>query len=262
MSARAWGVVAVLVATGLWAGIASAADAADAAGAAASGGPLNVRLTQLVAAITAIGALGTAAFGLVDATKAFWGGVSNFGLRGLYRVAGRFATALERALGRDESGQPEWRRVVRAHWLNGRPREQQKAIVKSLVRLGLAPETARALAKAGRVSEDALAQVAAKLEQGLSLGEEDVNALGRLDASIDAQLDAAYDRADQLYRNASRAVAAAVAIGLGFVATWALGETDVWKALVVGVLAVPLAPIAKDLASALQSAAGAMRAAK
>lgn len=226
--------------------------------------PEDIGITRLVAIITAIGALGTAAFGLVDATKAFGGGVSNFGFPGLNRVVSRFSVALDRALGNDEKGKAEWRRVVRSHWINGRPRDEQKAIVKSLIRLGLAPETADALAKAGHVKADALAAVAAKLERGTALTEIDLNVLGRLDASVEAQLDAAFDRADQLYRNVSRAFAAVFAIGLTLLATWALewGQ-DRWAlAFVVGLLAVPFAPIAKDLASSLQAAAAAMRAAK
>lgn len=224
----------------------------------------NISVTRLVAIITAIGALGTAAFGLVDATKAFGGGVSNFGLPGLNRTVGRFSGALDRALGKDEKGKAEWRRVVRSHWINGRSRDEQKAIVKSLIRLGLASETAPALAKAGHVKADALAAVAVKLEQGSALIETDLNVLGRFDASIDAQLDAAFNRADQLYRNVSRVFAGVFSIGLTFLATWALGwGRDTWAlALVIGLLAVPLAPIAKDLASSLQAAAAAMRAAK
>jgi hypothetical protein len=222
----------------------------------------DIGITRLIAIITAIGALGAAAFSLVDATKAFWGGVSNFGLPGLNRVVGRFSVALDRALGKDEKGKAEWRRVVRSHWINGRPRDEQKAIVKSLIRLGLAPETADALATAGHVRANALAKVARKLDQGNTLTEIDLNVLGRFDASVDAQLDAAFNRADQLYRNVSRAFAAVFSIGLTFLATWAL-DSDRWVlALVVGILAVPLAPIAKDIASSLQAAAGAMRAAK
>ena len=255
MSVRRWSFAAAFLGVGVCARVAGAAD--DPAVGGDSG---SLTVTQLVAAITAIGALGTAAFSLVDATKAFAGGVSNFGLRVLYRVANRFSAALERALERDESDQPEWRRVLRAHWLNGRPREQQKAIVKSLVRLGLAPDTAPKIAKAAHVSAEALGEVAAKLEQGTPLLPPDLNVLGRLDASLDAQLDAAYDRADQIYRNASRVFAGAFAVALGFLASWAIGETNVWRALMIGLLAVPLAPIAKDLASALQSAAAAMRA--
>jgi hypothetical protein len=226
--------------------------------------PEDIGITRLIAIITAIGALGTAAFGLVDATKAFGGGVSNFGLPGLNRVVSRFSVALDRALGKDEKGKAEWRRVVRSHWINGRSRGEQKAILKSLIRLGLTPETARALAEAGHVKADALATVAAKIEKGDQLGETELNVLGRLDASVEAQLDAAFDRADQLYRNVSRAFAAVFSILLTFLATWALGwGWDRWAlALVIGFLAVPLAPIAKDLASSLQAAAAAMKAAK
>jgi hypothetical protein len=226
--------------------------------------PEDIGITRLVAIITAIGALGTAAFSLVDATKAFRGGVSNVGLSGLNRVVSRFSVALDRALGKDEEGQAEWRRVVRSHWINGRPRDEQKAIVKSLIRLGLAPETVQALAEAGHVDADALAAVAAKLARGTALTEIDLNVLGRLDASVEAQLDAAFDRADQLYRNVSRVFAAVFSIGLTFLAAWALAwGWDRWAlALVIGLLAVPLAPIAKDLASSLQAAAAALRAAK
>ena len=203
-----------------------------------------------------------AAFSLVDATKAFGGGVSNCGLPGLNRVVSRFSDALDRALGTDEKGKAEWRRVVRSHWINGRPRAEQKAIVKSLIRLGLAPQTAPELAKAGQVNAGALVAVAEKLEVGTALSEVDLNVLGRLDASVEAQLDAAFDRADQLYRNVSRVFAAVFSIGLAFLATWALGW-DRWAlALLIGLLAVPLAPIAKDLASSLQAAAAAMKAAK
>ncbi len=166
--------------------------------------PDDIGITRLVAIITAIGALGMAAFSLVDATKAFGGGVSNFGLPNLNRVVSRFSDALDRALGKDENGKAEWRRVVRSHWINGRPRAEQKAIVKSLIRLGLAPLTAPALAKAGQVNAGALGAVAEKLEAGTALTEVDLNVLGRLDASVEAQLDAAFDRADQLYRNVSR----------------------------------------------------------
>ena len=108
----------------------------------------------------------------------------------------------------------------------------------------------------------ALVAVAEKLEVGTALTEVDLNVLGRLDASVEAQLDAAFDRADQLYRNVSRVFAAVFSIGLAFLATWALGWDRWASALLIGLLVVPLAPIAKDLASSLQAAAAAMRAAK
>src|SRR6266436_10419985 len=115
----------------------------------------NIEATKaigyLVTAIGAVGALGTAAFGLVDATKSYRGGVSNVGFGDLTVVLSRFAVALDQALGSNE-----WRTVVHAHWINGRPKDEQKAIVKSLIRLGLSPETAPDLAKAGHVDPEAL----------------------------------------------------------------------------------------------------------
>ena len=253
--------VTYLLAPSACAGADPTTDAAGAA-AAATGAIAGGGITRLVAIITAIGALGTAAFGLVDATKAFWGGVSNFGLPGILRIAARFSAALDRALAPPPEGSAEWRRVVRSHWINGRPRDEQKAIVKSLIRLGLTPATARDLAKAGHVSPDALEAAAKRLEGGQPLTDVDLNVLGRLDASVEAQLDAAFDRADQLYRNVSRVCAGVFSVGLAYLATWALNWNNWTLALVVGLLAVPLAPVAKDLASSLQAAAAAMRAAK
>jgi hypothetical protein len=260
MSKRVWALVPVVLVVSLWAVLCRAAEEPTATTTAVLGLG-DVRITQLVAVITAIGALGTAAFSLVDALKAFWGGVSNVGICGLRRVVGRYGAALEAALGNSEDGKPEWRRVVRAHWINGRPREEQKAIVKSLIRLGLSKQTAASLGAASHVSPERLADVAGKLERGDELTTTDLNVLGRLDASVEAQLDAAFDRAEQLYRNVAQACAAVVAIALAFLAAHVFDQSC-WTALIVGLLAVPLAPMAKDLASSLQAAAAAMRAAK
>jgi hypothetical protein len=220
-------------------------------------GRLSFGAGDLGALILAIGALGTAACGLVDATKAFGGGVSNFGLRGLLQVVGRFAVALDVALGKSE-----WRRVVRAHWINGRSRGEQKAIVKSLIRLGLKPDNAQELAAAAHVNPKTLESAATKLWAAQPLDPADLEALGRMDASVEAQLDAAFDRADQTYRNVSRLCAGVCSVALALIAAPLVAQGSVRGALVVGLLAVPLAPIAKDLASSLQAAAAALRATK
>ena len=44
-----------------------------------------------------MGALGTAAFGLVDASKAFGGGASRYGLRYVFRALKPYAGALNNA---------------------------------------------------------------------------------------------------------------------------------------------------------------------
>lgn len=216
----------------------------------------GITVTSMVAAITAIGALGMAASGLVDATKFFSGGISNMGLRDLDAVLVRFASALDRAVGKGE-----WRTVVNAHWINGRPRDEQKAIMKSLIRLGLSADTAPGLANVGNVDEKALVGVAEKLKEGAELDQQDINVLGRLDATVEAHLDAAFDRADQRYRNAARLLAGILAVALALLAAPATGMRFGLAAL-VGVLAVPLAPVAKDLTSSLQAAATALKAAR
>lgn len=230
--------------------------------------PVELDVTTLIAAVTAIGALGTAAFALVDATKAFRGGMSLIGLGDIRTAAQRFAVALDAALAPNA-----WKDVVRDHWINGRPRGEQKAILKALVRLGIRPDTDLAeLAKAGHVDAEALRAVASKLHVGATLEAADVAVLGRLDVSVDAYLDAAFDRADQKYRNVSRLVAGVVSVGLALLAAWATTPDGTESsppprppyavAVLAGLLAVPFAPIAKDLASSIQAAAQAVKATK
>jgi hypothetical protein len=222
-----------------------------------------IGLDQFGAALAGLSALSTAAFGLLDATKAFGGGVSRIGLGAIDEALEPFEPVLDAAVGRDN-----WRRTVRANWINGVAKAQQKATVDALLKLGLSPETARALAVGGRVDPDALAAAAAKLDAGTPLTETDLNVLGRMSATLQAILDGAFELADQRYRNAARAWAGVIAIGLSAAAWWAWTATDansapsIWLALAVGLLAVPAAPIAKDLTSGLSAAMNALKAAK
>ena len=73
-----------------------------------------------------------------------------------------------------------------------------------------------------------------------------------------AVLDQGYQRADQRYRNSAKMMAVPVAVALALLGVWAIagsGATsiDVWRAVAGGLLATPLAPMAKDLASAIQA---------
>lgn len=214
------------------------------------------KLDFVIAVIAATGGLGMAAMSLVDASKIVWGGASRIGFHHVRKVLVRFSGVLERAIG------SEWETVVLAHWTNGRPRGEQIGVIRSLLRLGLDRETAPQLAAVGNVSADALGDVAAKLTGGKPMTEEDIDLIGRTEAVVEARLDAAFDLADQAYRNQSRVYAGVVAVGLSWLAWWLVPEakTSFWGAILVGVLAVPIAPIAKDLVSALAAAAGAAKA--
>jgi hypothetical protein len=213
----------------------------------------------VIATIAATGALGLAAMALVDALKAVpGGGVSRIGFGYILGVLKLFDQALARAAG------PQWEVVIAAHWINGRPRDEQIGAIRSLLRLGLNPDTAPQLAAIGNVEPGALAKAAGKLVDGKALDEGEINLIGRVEAAVAARLDGAFDLAEQAYRNAARVLAGVVAMGLAIGAAYlmtAAGERDaaLKAALLVGVLAVPIAPIAKDLVSALTAASRAVK---
>jgi hypothetical protein len=215
-------------------------------------------LSTVANVIAATGALGTAAYGLVDISKVCRGGVSNAGFGYLRRTLAPFHVAMKAI---DKASPME---TIRANWLNGVPKADQKAIAKSLIRLGLSPSNAGALAKAVGVDADALKSAATKIDKGSTLTSDDLNILGRFDVLVDTILDAGYERADQLYRNSAKFLAAVVATVLAIVAGWMLqtspsfidyiGSKQFLLSVLIGIIATPLAPIAKDLSSTLNAA--------
>jgi hypothetical protein len=222
--------------------------------------------------VGAIGALGLASFALVDATKIGRdGGVSHSGFIFIERAIQRLLPA-ERRTGRTED--PDQPRTVldiaHANWIVGLPLTDQKAIAKTLIKLRLTTETAPRFAAVTHVNVEVLKHVAAKMNDGRDLTSTEANALGRFDLGLVALLDEGYQRADQRYRNATRTLASLIAIVLAVFGGWAVSSSpgntadvayaseyffskDMWLAFFCGLLATPLAPISKDLASALQA---------
>ncbi|HZQ12153.1 MAG TPA: hypothetical protein VFB31_05020, partial [Pseudolabrys sp.] len=166
-------------------------------------------------------------------------------------------------------GNAPWQ-TLRANWLNGVAKADQKAAAKSLIHLALSPGNATKLAAAVGIDAKTLDAVAKKIDKGTDLAKSDIDVLGRFDALVSAILDAAYERADQQYRNTAKLLAAVVAMvlsGFGgyFVDAAAkspaalapfdyMASKEFLVALVIGAIATPLAPIAKDLSSSLQAA--------
>jgi hypothetical protein len=220
-----------------------------------------IGLDEFGAALAGLTALSTAAFGLLDATKAFGGGISKVGLRHIRTALRDFERTLAAGV-----GAKQWWEVISANWMNGTPKAEQKAAARALLKLGLSPDTADELARGSNVDAEALRAVARKLAEGAELTDTDLNLLGRVNAILDAVLDSAFERADQQYRNASRVWAGAIAIGLAVLAQaiWnaeAPGAApSLWVAIGVGLVAVPIAPVAKDLTSGLSSAMRALKA--
>lgn len=222
-----------------------------------------ISLEQVGAALAALSALATAAFGLLDASKGLWGGIARVGLGHIWRALAPFQSTLNAAM-----GESRWRILVEANWMNGMAKTEQKAVVRSLIKLGLNEATARDLAAAVRVDPEALLAIAKKLAKGAPLSETDLNLLGRLNAVLDALLDSGFEMADQQYRNVSRLWAGILCVILSLSAwgIWFFNPQDMkttcsnfWIAIAVGVLAVPVAPVAKDLTSSLTAAAKALK---
>jgi hypothetical protein len=212
--------------------------------------------------IAAAAALGTAAFGLVDASKGFWGGLSNPGF-GYIRKAIEALLAASAAVP-TAFGPKQILETLRANWLNGVSKADQKAVAKSLIRLMLKPETAPAMAAAVGVNADHLTLAAGHVQDNENLTEQDIKVLGTYDVMVSAVLDFGYERADQFYRNCAKIAAAICAVVLAVAAKRILDGSfeNLPTAVVVGLIATPLAPIAKDLSSSLNAAVKAVSAFK
>lgn len=227
-------------------------------------GGLSNSLGVILNFLAAAGALGTAAMGVVDASKAFWGGPSNFGFGD---VKGALAPFLSPLRGTSHFGEVDILDTLKANWLNGVAKADQKAKTKSLIHLGLTKGNARALATAAGVDPAKLESLAEKTAAGKKVTQDEINVLGQFDAVLSAVLDAAYERGDQRYRNGSRFLAMVVATIMGAIGGWIVfgdGSTSYFTSghfalsLLVGITAAPLAPVAKDLASSLQAAVSAI----
>lgn len=213
-------------------------------------------------AIAAIGALGTAAFGLVDAFKLLpGGGISNAGYRFIEAAVQQFFPNQTR-----KTATGDIRRLLdtlHGNWINGRPMIDQKAIAKSLIKLRLDATTAATFAATTDVDAAVLAQVGTKMTNGTPLTPQETNALGRFDLGLAAILDDGYQHADQRYRNASKVLAMIIAVVLAVLGAWITHDPHssitladyVGRAALAGLIATPLAPVAKDLASAVQAGA-------
>ncbi len=212
-------------------------------------------LQQVGPVITAIGGLGTAAFGLVDATKVFWGGVNHIGFKGI-RVA------VERLI--PSAGEPvrglNLLATLKANWMNGTDLGSQKSIAKSLIKLNLNAGNAAAVAAAAGVDPVLLTAVAKRIAAGTSLSSAQSDVWARFDLIVTALLDEAYQRSDQVYRNGTKALAMLLSVALALAGGCVLHTaaeslpSDLAKSFLVGLLATPLAPMAKDLSTALAAA--------
>ena len=225
-----------------------------------------IDLQNLPRIIIAIGGLGTAAFGLVEATKVFWGGVNHLGFKGI-RIAVTPLIPAGAAPGQQPNAlsPPKILATLQANWFNGTDLASQKAIAKSLIKLNLNAANAAQIAAETGVAPNVLTAVATSIASGTPLTPPESDVYARFDLIVTALLDEAYQRSDQVYRNGAKAWAMVFSILLALGGGIVLHNGNPWtgddilEVFVVGFLATPLAPVAKDLSTALATAVDTMQ---
>jgi hypothetical protein len=223
----------------------------------------GVTLTQVTTAIAAIGALGIAAFGLVDASKLVPWLIPSSGFSFIQDLVTQLAPAGGETIPEGSAlATPAITDTLHANWINGTALADQKSVVKTLIKLRLNAETAPTLATLTGVDKDVLVSVAKKLASGEAMTQPEMDTYGRFDVLLATFIDRAFQRADQRYRTTAKFAACLVAIVLAEAAAYFLGIHNIGMAAVVGLLATPLAPVAKDLATALNTAAKAVQSVK
>ena len=217
--------------------------------------------SHLAAAITAVGALGTAAFGLVDACKVLpGGGISQAGFKFIRRTIVNLMPLVP-SLDKTGLSREAVLQTLKSQWINGTATTDQVNIAKSLIKLRLTPETAAALASATGVDTKILSEVAECMQSGKALTQPQSDVYGRFDLLLTTLLDEAYQRGSQRYRNAAKFAAVPVAVLLALVGYhYVPGNITFAEAVLIGLIATPIAPMAKDVSTAIQTAAQAIQA--
>ena len=206
--------------------------------------------------VLAAGALGTAAFGIVEGLK--WiPVVGAAGFASMLRLLGEpLKDALLAAYG------VQFERMLRAQYRGDQ--ENLAKVVRQGLRIGLTPNNAEAIARTLAVVDAAkLKEAAAAVDTGAVLTPEQRNAIARFELAADARVDAALTLAQDHYTRLSKVLAGVVAVIIAVAVAYYAFEprgSRVWWGLLIGIVAVPLAPIAKDVAGALKAATEALRA--
>jgi hypothetical protein len=216
-------------------------------------------LSHFTSLITAAGALGTAAYGLVDCTKAFGGGVSLCGLAYIRKSLTPFLPDTTIGTPTSELSRDKVLETRKSNWINGMASSDQQAIAKSLIKLRIDVQSAPGFAQKTGVDPAVLQAVIDKMSTGTALTPAETDTYGRFDLVLTTMIGQAYQRADQQYRNNAKLLAIPFSVALALVAAHLLNN-PLGPAFLIGLVATPLAPVAKDISSAVQTAVQALQA--
>ncbi len=211
-------------------------------------GEMTIDIDSLSGAVLAAGGLGTAAFGIVEALKWTWLGYAGFG--SIKSMLGPLLQTYQVAYG------PAWERLLSAQYRGDRA--ELTRVLRQGVRIGLTAQNAGAIATfIGTVSPADLESAARHTTAGTELPAELRNVLGRFELADDSRIDAAQALAQERYSGATRVSASVISLAVAIIVGMIYDSLGL--AVMIGIAAVPLAPIAKDLVTAIQSASTALR---
>ncbi|GJQ57583.1 MAG: hypothetical protein D8M57_19750 [Candidatus Scalindua sp. AMX11] len=201
----------------------------------------------------AAGAVGTAAMGIAEGFKSVK--MRPIGFSKLEKSINWADAALIKAYGNERM------MLLESLYRSNRSSGDLPRILRQGVRIGLdeqnAVEMENILLGADR---NQLPAVAKKAAIGKELEQEEQNILGRFEVAADARIDAALSLAERAYINGIRLRAFIIALSLSLSAAFTIkpDKEGIVAGLIVGLVAVPLAPIAKDVADGIKEAAKAI----
>lgn len=235
-----------------------------------------MEFVELTTWITATGAVGTGAFGVVESMKGTFVGTAGTGRvrqvlgddywkalqtvygdglealvketfrRGADPLSEVLRTGLRLALVNAHAAEALGRSVPRGD------KEPELKVAVTTVREG----ARRALASATRQQEDGAAPIEPTSEDDRESEARAV--MGRFEALMSARVDAAVCAAQRRFAATMQALAMVVAVG-GAVGAAAVLHVELLQGLLVGIAAVPVAPVARDLVALLGHARTALR---
>jgi hypothetical protein len=220
----------------------------------------NGIVEQLATVILAAGGLGVAAYGVVDGAKVI-PGIGLIGYRHLRNQLEPLMAAIGRAYGSDTEP------LLKAQYRGGRAQGELPRSLRQGYRIGLPalePTEIRAVAEAiGVAQSEAILGAAAKLRAGTTPEPAEREALSRLEVAADARIEAAMALAESDYVSGTKLLAGGLAIAIAVIVGWLVKDEILghWlmKSVLIGLIAVPVAPVAKDLSTAVSEAARALR---
>jgi hypothetical protein len=229
---------------------------------------MTIELTSagtLATMVLATGALGTASFGVVDGLK--WTRLGESGFPTIKKLLG---PALMRAL--HYAYGERYEEFLRAQYRDGRGKGEIGRTLRQGIRIGMYDmsdaDVDKLVAQLPGVNPDALKAATSSQKSGEPPTDEQRQALARFEMAVDARIDAALALAEDRYVGAARGAASMFSVVFALIVGFILGLSGggmggLWQtvgfSVLIGIAAVPVAPVAKDIATALSSAEQALR---